>query len=154
MKISIKPLVFARGVLLFSTAAFTFACSSDPDKNDAACTPDDADGIISEPANPELIVTDSEFMPKIVTTQNSSAIKLTLTNEGSTPHSFVVDCLATPNTDGCPTKSCFPSEAKIDPLEPGAEATIMFETPLVEGIYTFRSDVAGDDDLKGQFIIQ
>ena len=153
MKCPPTTLPLCRAALLLATAAWTVACSTDAEQNDA-CTPDDADGVISEPANPELIVTDSEFMPKIVTTQNSSAIKLKLTNEGSTPHGFVVDCLATPNTDGCPTNSCFPSEAKIQPLEPGADATIMFDSPLVEGIYTFRSDVAGDNDLKGQFVIQ
>lgn len=146
--------VFARAFLLLAIAAFTFACSSDPEKNDDACTPDDADGIISEPAAPTVTVTDTEFAPKIVTTQNSSQITLTLKNEGTTPHSFVVDCLPTPNSDGCPMKSCFPSEAKVDPLDPGDEATIMFETPLVEGIYKFHSDVAGDDDLTGQFVIQ
>jgi hypothetical protein len=153
MKRPKMTLPFCRTALLLAMAGLTCACSTDAEQNDA-CTPDDADGVISEPANPELIVTDSEFMPKIVTTQNSSAIKLKLTNEGSTPHGFVVDCLPTPNTDGCPMKSCFPSEAKIDALEPGADATILFDSPLVEGIYTFRSDVAVDDDLKGQFVIQ
>ena len=153
MKRPLMTLPFCCAALLLASAVWTCACSTDAEQNDA-CTPDDADGVVSEPANPELIVTDSEFMPKIVTTQNSSAIKLKLTNEGTSPHGFVVDCLPTPNTDGCPTKSCFPSGAKIDPLEPGADATIMFDSPLVEGIYTFRSDVAGDDDLKGQFVIQ
>jgi len=117
--------------------------------------PDDADGIIDEPANPHLTVTDTKFAPAIITTQNSSKVTLTLKNEGTTPHSFVVDCLATPNSDGCPTQSCFPPGAKIQPVDPGDEVTVVFETPLVEGIYVFRSDVAEDGDLSsGQFIIQ
>lgn len=150
-----KPLrmtwLFARGALLLAAAAVALACAS----SDDACTPDDADGIIDEPANPMLTVTDSEFMPKIITTQNSSRVTLTLKNEGTKPHSFVVDCLPTPNNDGCPTKSCFPTESKIDPIDPGGEVQIMFETPLVEGIYKFHSDVAEDTELEpGQFIIQ
>ena len=84
-------------------------------------------------------------MPKIVTTQNSSTITLTLTNEGTTPHSFVVDCLPTPNSDGCPTKSCFPSEAKIEPLAPGDRCHDHVRDPAGGGDLHFRSDVAGDD---------
>jgi len=140
---------------LLAAAALSLACSSsDDDKNDDLCTPDDADGIIDEPANPQVTVTDTEFSPKIITTQNSSHVTLTVKNEGTTPHGFVVDCLPTPNSDGCPTQSCFPAESQIDPVDPGHEVTVEFETPLVEGIYTFRSDGAGDTDLKGQFIIQ
>ena len=150
-----ESLLLPRCALLLAIAALNVACSSDATKNDDLCTPDDADGIISEPATLELTVNDREFAPRILTTQNSSDITLTLKNQGTTPHSFVVDCRPTPNNDGCPTQSCFPSEAKVDPVEPGAQATIMFETPLVEGIYTFRSDVPGDDELEsGQFIIQ
>jgi hypothetical protein len=137
-----------------ATAASTLACSSDPEQNDA-CTPDDADGIIDEPATLLLTVSDTEFEPKILSAQNTSDITLTLRNNGTKPHSFVVDCLPTPNNDGCPTESCFPSESTIDPVPPGESATIMFETPLVEGIYSFHSDVVGDEELEpGQFIIQ
>ncbi|MEI9948731.1 MAG: cupredoxin domain-containing protein [Pseudomonadota bacterium] len=155
MKPLIVTRVFRRGACLLATAALSFACSSDVEKNDDLCTPDDADGIISEPATVLLTVTDSKFAPAVVTTQNSSDITLTLKNDGTTPHSFVVDCLPTPNSDGCPTQSCFPSEAKLDPVAPGEEATIMFETPLVEGIYKFHSDVPEDTELTpGQFVIQ
>ncbi len=135
MKPLIVTRVFRRGACLLATAALSLACSSDVEKNDDLCTPDDADGIISEPATVLLTVTDSKFAPAVVTTQNSSDITLTLKNDGTTPHSFVVDCLPTPNSDGCPTQSCFPSEAKLDPVAPGEEATIRFETPLGEGIY-------------------
>jgi cupredoxin-like protein len=129
--------------------------SSEVHGNDQLCAPDDADGIIDEPANLQLTVTDTGFMPKIVTTQNTSTITLKLQNEGSRPHSFVVDCKPTPNTDGCPMKSCFSAAAAIEPVEPGAEVTVSFQTPLVEGIYNFHSDVPEDAELEaGQFIIQ
>ena len=144
-----------RGALLLLAAALGSACSADPEKGNDACTPDDADGIIDEPANPILTVTDAGFMPTIITTQNTSEVTLTFRNEGTRPHSFVVDCKQTPNNDGCPMESCFPGESKIAAIEPGAEVVIVFETPLVEGIYNFRSDVAGDAELEpGQFIIQ
>ena len=145
-----------RGLLLLATVAASSACTgSDPAQNGDPCTPDDADGIISEPAKLLLKVTDQEFKPKILTTQNTSEITLTLENDGTTPHGFVVVCKPTPNSDGCPTQSCFPSEAKIEPVAPGEAATIVFESPLVEGIYDFHSDVPEDSALTpGQFIIQ
>jgi hypothetical protein len=142
-----------RGRLLLAAAALSFACSGE--KQNDACTPDDADGVINEPATVLLTVTDVEFMPKIVATQNTSDITLRLENEGTRPHGFVVDCLPTPNSDGCPTQSCFPSDARIEPVAPGDQATVMFKTPLVEGIYNFHSDLAEDSELApGQFIIQ
>jgi len=147
---------WGRGPLLLAVAALSVACSDSNDgkKNDS-CTPDDADGVIDEPARFTLTVTDTEFMPKILAAQNSSRITLELKNEGTTPHGFVVDCLPTPNDDGCPTRSCFPSEAKIEPVEPGGEGTIIFESPLVEGIYEFHSGVSEDTQLEsGQFIVQ
>jgi hypothetical protein len=147
-------LLFSRGALLLATAGLSLACSSGANENDG-CTPDDADGIISEPASVFLTVTDTKFEPIVVATQNTSEITLKLTNEGTRPHSFVVACKPTPNNDGCPMESCFPSESKIEPVAPGQEVTIIFETPLVEGIYDFHSDVAEDTELTpGQFIIQ
>lgn len=150
------PSLFYRCVFGLTLAASSAACSSSGDAtNDDKCTPDDADGIIDEPANALLTVTDTKFAPAIITVQNSSTVTLKLKNEGTTPHSFVVDCLPTPNSDGCPTQSCFPPESKIEPVDPNDELTVMFETPLVEGIYVFRSDVAEDADLApGQFIVQ
>ena len=142
-----------RGALLLAAAALSLACAGSEKTNDA-CTPDDADGVISEPAKQILTVTDSGFMPLVVTTQNTSDITLTLENKGTTPHGFVVDCKPTPNDDGCPMQSCFPSEARIDALAPGDRATIMFQTPLVEGIYDFRSGLPEDAELAwGQFVI-
>jgi len=148
--------LFGRCPLLFAVAALCFACSgSDDQKHDDACTPDDADGIVDEPARFIVTVTDAKFEPAILAAQNSSQVTIQLKNAGTTAHGFVVDCLPTPNSDGCPTQSCFPNEAEIDPLEPNAEATVVFESPLVEGIYTFRSNVPEDTELEsGQFIIQ
>ena len=154
MRLSILPLLFSRCAFLLAAAASSIACSSDDASNDQ-CRPDDADGIIDEPSNHQLTVTDSKFAPAIVVTQNSSTVTLTLMNQGTRAHGFVVDCLPTPNSDGCPTQSCFPAEAEIEPIDPGDEVTVKFETPLVEGIYEFHSDVAADAELaRGQFIIQ
>lgn len=155
MRLSLLPLLCSRCALLLAAAASSVACSTDKDASHDQCQPDDADGIIDEPANPQLTVTDAKFAPAIITTQNTSTITLTLKNEGTTPHGFVVDCLPTPNSDGCPTQSCFPAEARIEPIDPGDQATVTFETPLVEGIYEFHSGVAEDAELaRGQFIVQ
>ena len=139
--------------LLSLAAALGVGCASDATKNDDVCRPDDADGVTEEPQVLASDVDDTEFSPKILTTQNTSRITLTITNNGTMPHSFVVDCLPSPNDDGCPATSCFPDEAKTDPIEPGASARVVFDTPAVEGIYTFRSDVTGDA-AAGQFIVQ
>ena len=138
---------------IFCGLALACACSSDATPHDAACRPDDADGITGEAQTLTLNVDDTGFSPKILTTQNTSKVSLTIHNAGTSPHSFVVDCLPTPNADGCPQTSCFPEEAKVDPVAPGGSARIVFESPLVEGVYTFHSDVAGDE-ATGQFIIQ
>lgn len=154
MSASLKRLLFAGRGLRLGATALCLSCAGNDQTRDA-CTPNDADGIISEPARLLLTVSDAEFVPKILTTQNSSTITLTLQNEGTTPHSFVVDCLPTPNSDGCPTQSCFSDLARIDPVAPGQQATVVFESPLVEGIYSFHSDVPEDTALvPGQFIIQ
>jgi hypothetical protein len=155
MKARITSSPFCRGAVLSMAAAFALACSSDAKKNTDACTPDDADGVISEPAALLLTVTDGGFMPKILSAQNTSEITLSLENLGTLPHSFVVDCKPTPNSDGCPPQSCFPSESTLGPLAPGEKVTVVFESPLVEGIYKFHSDVPEDSELTpGQFIIQ
>lgn len=148
------PRLFRRWPLLVSFAARSLLACSSADQNDT-CTPNDADGIASEPAMAYLTVTDEEFIPKILAAQNTSEITLTLENLGTAPHGFVIDCLRTPNSDGCPMQSCFPSEAKIEPVAPGEKVTVSFESPLVEGIYPFRSFVPGDAELEpGQFIVQ
>ena len=147
-----SPIVASLGLLSLA-AALGFGCASDATKNNDACRPDDADGVTAEPQLSALNVDDTAFSPKILTSQNSSPITLTVTNNGALAHSFVVNCLPTPNVDGCPATSCFPDEAKTGPIEPGGSARVVFATPTVEGIYTFRSDVAGDT-ATGQFIVQ
>jgi hypothetical protein len=141
--------------LLAAAALGLGGCSHTADHDGDACTPNDADGVISEPARLALTVTDSDFAPKILSAQNSSDITLTIDNQGTAPHGFVIDCLPTPNHDGCPTKSCFPSAARVESLAPGDTTTLMFETPLVEGIYEFHAGLVQDAELtSGQFIVQ
>jgi hypothetical protein len=132
------------------------ACSSDDDDDDeSSCVPDDADGIANVDIAVALSVDDSTFAPAIVKTQNSSNVTLTLTNTGTRPHGFSVDCYPTPNARGCPAEVCFPNEATIAPIAPGASATVKFTTPAYEAIYTYRSTADGDGALAtGQFILQ
>ncbi|MFZ5891832.1 MAG: cupredoxin domain-containing protein [Myxococcota bacterium] len=117
------------------------------------CTPDDLDGVIGGAWTFALVVDDTNFAPLILKTQNSSTVTVSLENRGTRPHDFAIDCLPTPNDDGCPSESCFPPEATIAPVEPGEKGSAAFQTPRVEGIYTFRSTLAGDT-LTGQFVVQ
>ncbi len=127
------------------------------------CSPGDSDGIVGVPTVLDLVATDTAFSPAILKAQNLSRVTVTLTNAGARPHGFSIDCLPTPNANGCPPTSCFPDAAVIAPVEPDASATTTFSTPNPEGIYTFRSDVPGDtraapdgglEGLVGQFIVQ
>ncbi|HWL87182.1 MAG TPA: hypothetical protein VNO21_15360, partial [Polyangiaceae bacterium] len=86
----------------------------------------------------------------------------TLTNIGTKPHDFVIRCLSTPNANGCPTQSCFPSGANIPAVAPGQKATTTFTAPFAEGAYPFLSDLPGDSTtnadgvltgLVGQFVL-
>jgi hypothetical protein len=136
----------------FFAPVLVFACSSS-DKADDPCKPDDADGVVGVDITVAVTVDDTSFQPAIIKTQNTSMVTLTLKNTGTRPHGFAVDCLPTPNTKGCPTTSCFPPEATIAPIAPGASTTVKLKTPTVEGIYTYRSS-AGGDSATGQFILQ
>src|SRR5579864_8201428 len=69
-----------------------------------------------------------------ITVENAATVTLTMTNMGTKPHDFVIQCQPTPNTNGCPTQSCFPPDADIPPLPPGASTTIVFVAPFHEGI--------------------
>lgn len=130
------------------------ACSSS-DADDDSCAPDDADGIVGVDITVALTVDDTAFTPSIVKTQNTSNVTLMLTNKGTKPHGFAVDCLPTPSSRGCPTQSCFPSDAAIAEVKPGGTVTVRFATPAVEGIYTYRSPLAADTGIAtGQFILQ
>ena len=79
-----------------------------------------------------------------VTIENSSTVTLTLFNVGTKPHDLVMQCLATPNGQGCPAQSCFPPSANVPPVQPGASATTTFVAPFREGPYLFTSDFDGD----------
>ena len=116
------------------------------------CELDDADGVIGGNYEFELTVSDTEFTPKIIKTQNSAMVRLTLTNEGTTTHDFKIDCLPTPNSDGCPQEACFADEAEISAVAPGQKGNATFMVPRAEGIYTFRSTQNGDEQ-TGQFVV-
>jgi hypothetical protein len=109
-----------------------------------------------------VTVDDTGFTPIILKTQNSAQVTLTLTNNGTKPHDFVMGCVSI-SYPGCPFQYCFPPDANIASLPPGGTATTTFVTPFVEGIYDFRSDLPGDSQtasdggisgLRGQFVVQ
>jgi hypothetical protein len=152
MSLSIIPFGFA-----------TTACGDGADADgDSPCTPDDQDGVIGGKYTVLVSVSDTEFSvggvgsgstQRNITIQNSSEATLTLTNTGTKPHSFVVECIPSGLPPGCEQTSCFPAEANIAPIDPGTSKTTTFEVPVVEGAYPVSSDVAGDDALVGQFIV-
>lgn len=130
--------------LLFVAAT---SCGSSADKA-GTCQPDDADGIngvnggsVTFDLNVDEI---TGFSPAILPAQNVTRVTLTLHNRGMKPHDFVIDCLPTPNDDGCPMTSCFPSSASIPTVAPGATGVAMFVTPSPEGLYDYHSDLPGD----------
>jgi hypothetical protein len=136
-------------------------CSGSGDDEDS-CAPDDQDGVIGGAHTVLLTVSDTAFAvggvgsgstQRNITIQNASNVTLTLTNVGTTPHSFVVECIPSELPEACPQTSCFPTEADIAPIGPGESRTVMFTVPVVEGAYPFSSDVAGDEALVGQFVV-
>lgn len=142
-------------VAFVAVMATLVACGSDDDDDDGSCVPDDADGVANVDITVALTVDDAAFAPAIITTQNSSNVTLTLTNNGTRPHGFTVDCFPTPNQRGCPAEVCFPTAATIPPIAPGASTTVKFATPAYEAIYTYRSTAEGDRALTtGQFILK
>jgi hypothetical protein len=126
-------------------------CSGEDEGNQ--CELDDADGIIGGSYTFALRVDDQKFDRIILQGQNSADVTLTLTNQGTAPAGFSIDCLPTPNDDGCAIESCFPESHAIAPIAAGASETVVFEIPLVEGIHTYRA-LAGDSARTGQFIVQ
>jgi len=117
------------------------------------CEPDDADGVVGGKYTFEVTVDDDAFQPTILKAQNTATVTVVLSNAGTVPHGFGVECIKTPNDTGCPTKSCFPDEATIEPIEPGKSATTKFAVPRVEGIYVIHSSAAGDVE-EAQFVVQ
>jgi hypothetical protein len=143
--VRLRSIFYARAVhrsvaVLFPVLAIA-SCGS-PNRN--VCQPDDADGVVGGSVTFEVTVDDLGFSPSILPAQNLTNVTLNLRNAGTRPHDFVVDCMPTPNDDGCPTSSCFPPSASIAAVEPGASAATTFITPNPEGIYYFHSDIPGD----------
>jgi hypothetical protein len=138
-------------LLLVPLSLVLAACSDDGEVD--ACALEDQDGIIGGTDVFVLRVTDTGFEPVILTAQNQSDVTLTLRNESSGQAGFMVDCLPTPNQDGCAQESCFPGEALIPAIAPGQSASAEFQLPAVEGEYVYRA-LAGDDTRTGQFILQ
>ena len=146
------------------------ACSSKSDDNDA-CNPGDQDGVVG--GNNIVLVNvsdtgyavggvDSGSTEPNIAVENLAMVTLTLTNVGTTPHDLQIACIPTGSPAGCPTMSCFPANANIPSLAPGASATVSFTTPAVEGAYQFTSDVPGDSTteadggvtgLVGEFVL-
>ena len=151
-----------KGALWLALFAMPAAACADPVDAGDPCAPDDADGVIGGTMALDLRVDDTGFLPTILAAQNTAKVTLTLHNEGTQLHSFVLDCMPTPNMNGCPTTSCFGEGAAIAPIEPGKSATTTFEVPRPEGIHYFHSDVAGDAPAPctagaqgcGQFIVK
>jgi hypothetical protein len=136
-----------------------FGCDgSDDDDNDPTnggmCFPD-ADGLTGGSYTFELTVTDTGFSKTVLSTQDNSMVTLKLTNAGTTPHGFQLDCVD-PRTvytklpAMCPTMICFPDAAKIAPIAPGESKTVTFSTPTADNlIYPFRSGEPGDSAVAG-----
>ena len=132
--------------------------SSDKDDDDdptngGMCFPD-SDGLTGGSYTLALTVTDTGFS-KAINTQNNAMVTLTLTNAGTTPHGFTVDCVsvlsAYPKLPAmCPTTSCFPDDSTIPPIAPGASQTITFSTPTADNlIYPFGSSEPSDSAVVG-----
>jgi hypothetical protein len=144
------------GPVLLGALALVQCSSSTPvaDDDGGACFPDN-DGLNGGDNTFDLTVDDTGFSKNLLATQNEAAVTLTLTNMGTKPHGFEVECTsvlsAYPNVPaGCPTMACFPHGSTIPPLAPGKSATIMFVTPTVDGlIYPFRSGAPGDAMVPG-----
>ncbi len=145
------PVLF--GLLLTGVTA----CSSSASDNGDSCNPGDQDGVTGATSGTDVVlvsVNDTEFTvggvdsgstePNIAV-QNVTTVMLTLTNTGTKPHGMQIACIPTGLPAGCPTASCFPGNANIPALAPGASATATYVTPAVEGAYQF-TDPASDVD--------
>jgi hypothetical protein len=147
----IFPAIARTSVLVVALSAA--ACGHDEETSGDACEPDDLDGVIGGDVTFQVTLGDDAFSPRILTAQNRAAVTLTLTNDSSEARGFFVECLPTPNDDGCPEESCFPDEARIEPIEHGASVTAEFEVPIVEGAYTIVS-APGETEPSAQFIVK
>jgi hypothetical protein len=134
------------------------ACSANPAGDDGG-----DDGINGGCFVFDVSVDDTGFSPLILKAQNLGVVTINLHNTGTKPHDFVIGCIPI-SFPGCSSQQCFPAAADIPAVAPGQSATATFTTPNPEGIYNFRSDVAGDSQLDsddggvtglwGQFVVQ
>jgi hypothetical protein len=123
------------------------------------CFPDH-DGITATPTTIEVTVDDTGFFRggkpvKVLASQNYSVVDLTVTNTGTKPHGFEIECTSTlpgyPDlAAGCPKVSCFPSESTIAPLAHGQSKTVKFITPIPDGIgFPVKSSEPSDCEVPG-----
>jgi hypothetical protein len=162
--------VFAGALIQFSNTSDTgndVSCSSIApdasfDQSAGVCYPD-SDGINGGSYTIDLDVNDTGFFAtgedagakNIIATQNDAEVTLTLTNTGTVPHGFEVECTNVCSVyptlpAGCSPLACFPSDSTIAPIAPGASATVTFATPTPDGlIYAFKSSAPGDGAVPG-----
>jgi hypothetical protein len=175
---------------LLALASLALAsCSKDDDDDDdddddptksGMCFPD-SDGLTGGSYTINLTVTDTGLFTDtgasktVIATQNDSMITFTLTNSGTKPHGFEVECVSVlpsyPNLPAmCPPLSCFPGvtapgsaadagtadagpadgsapvqSSRIDPIAPGTKKTITFFTPTPDGLIYPFKSSAPDD---------
>jgi hypothetical protein len=136
----------------------TSACSSKSDDN-SSCNPGDADGVVGGVNTVKVSVSDTAFTvggvdsnstESNIAVENSSAVRLTVTNTGTQLHSFKIACIPSGLPVSCEQMSCFPDAANITAIAPGDSFTVTFSTPAVEGTYQFFSDEDGDTSAGGE----
>ncbi len=143
-----------RGTLVLLGGALAGCTSTSGGGADAGCYPDN-DGINGGSYTFDLTVSDVGYSKMILATQNDAQATVTLTNSGTKPHGFVVGCTNSASTypdlpAGCSSVVCFPTNASITGLAPGASQTITFDTPTPDGlIYPFTSGEPGDEAVPG-----
>jgi hypothetical protein len=142
------------GIALFGCTSSSSGSMSGGGAGGGDCFPDN-DGINGGAYTIDLTVDDTGFSKTVIATQNDSEATVTLTNTGTKPHGFAVGCTSVAPSypdepAGCPTSVCFPTNATIPPLAPGASATITFDTPVPDNlIYPFTSTAADDSTVPG-----
>jgi hypothetical protein len=149
---ALRALVVLAGGALLGGGSSACSSSSPGGAGGAGCYPDN-DGITDDAYTVELTVDDAGFSKTIIATQNDSQVTLTVKNAGTKPHGFEVACTdaraSYPNLPaGCSSTVCFPPAATIAPLDPGASKTIVFDTPVPDGlIYPFKSSEPDDGEV-------
>jgi hypothetical protein len=182
-------MIFARGLLAVGMASLVaggallncssksngISCTSvNPDasftQSASVCYPDN-DGLTGGSYTIAIAVSDTGFLAtggddagggakNIIQTQNNAVVTLTLTNVGTTPHGFEVECTsvcpAYPDLPaGCSPVACFPPNSTIAPIAPDASTTITFDTPTPDGLlYPFKSSAPADSLNNGQWSLQ